>query len=709
MPSHARLPHVDGLRAIAVTLVVLGHAKVPGFDAGFVGVDMFFVISGFLIVGLLARELEERGRLDWWAFYARRVRRLVPAALLMLVVVVIASTWLVPAPDDRVVLTHSAMAAAVFGSNIWFSAVNPTDYFSDENGGTQALLHTWSLSVEEQFYLAIPLMVVLAMFAARRVHVSRRTALAVAIGLLSATSLAAAVWLSSRHPTIAYYSPVTRAYEFGSGGLAALLLPHGLRAPRVVRAWVGLAGVAGLTLFRLQPQVTTGFPSYHAVLPALATVALLLVEPSSVATTPVGRVLATRVPASVGRVSYGWYLWHWPFITLFAAHNLGSVSTRLAVVLCLAALVVAYLSERFVERRFRIPRGVAPASTPAISPNGPVTHTSPVTRAHLPVRAVLTGVGATVVFVGLAAAAIPAQVALATSGSYSTLAQQQHDRPVTPPSCGSANEERVGDGSRRCELVAFRANRPTLVLWGDSHAWASIPGLVAAAKGHDINVISWVAAACPPFRVQPGGIPKAPGDPAAQTRVNECVKHNDLAWADITKLEQGDQPVRLILGARWPIYLGEAPLSIDDREAPGGDALRRSVVKALWTELSQGLPDVMEQASATRTGVDFLAPMPEMPHRVPACLRRGKGSRCDQAVAAQRAYDRSANAYLASLRSRSNDSLLIDFAPALCDEKVCHARTGNVVNYFDDDHFSATRSRRLQRFFAPSIARLEGS
>src|SRR4051794_35098901 len=281
----ARRGDIQGLRAVAVLLVMLDHADIPGLQGGYLGVDVFFVISGFLITGILLREVRRTGRVSIAGFYARRARRILPAASIVLLAIVLASSQLFGYLRINEVLTDVTWAA-FFAANI-HSALSGSDYFAITTF-LSPVRHFWSLAVEEQFYLVWPPLIALVVFTRCRTgragigsaldpsRTARRLRrLTMVIALLCGLSLAWSVWQTSTDPGAAYYSTLARAWELGAGALLALSTDRVARLPRAVKfasSWIGLIAVA-IAAATYSPG--TPFPGYHALLPVLGAVLVL--------------------------------------------------------------------------------------------------------------------------------------------------------------------------------------------------------------------------------------------------------------------------------------------------------------------------------------------------------------------------------------------------------------------------------------------------
>lgn len=342
-------PDIEGMRALAILLVIAAHAELPGLEAGFIGVDIFFVISGYLISGLLVAEHARSDRIDIAAFYARRFRRLLPALLMMLFVTAIAVRLLLP-PQEQAYHAFTGAAASVWLSNLYF-ALESIDYFGLESE-SNAYLHTWSLGVEEQFYLVWPLVMGFFLFRAKRFNSS---VLAWGMVTILAVSLVACIWttlVSARH---AFYLMPLRAWQFAAGALAYLLGEHlarvdGQSRDRKPLEALGVVGVMLLGGALALIRKDAAYPGGWAVLPTLGTICLLVA--GRVRSTLATRVLSLRPMQALGKVSYSWYLWHWPILVLGAV-LLPTSGFMGRISLVIVGLLMAFLSYRLVERPIR--------------------------------------------------------------------------------------------------------------------------------------------------------------------------------------------------------------------------------------------------------------------------------------------------------------------------------------------------------------------
>lgn len=444
-------PDVDGLRAVAVAAVVLCHAGL-GLPGGYVGVDVFFVISGYLITGLILKELAA-GTFSLAEFWTRRVRRIVPA-LLVVIVATLATGWFFLMPDAYASLGQSAAALCLLSSNVYFW--QNTGYFAPA-AEEKPLLHTWSLAVEEQFYLFVPL-VVLVMRNARNLH---RRRLAILLGLIGAASLAFSAYGASHHSVATFYLLPTRAWELLAGALLACRPARERDRPTPIGE--GAAG-AGLVLILLPCMVYdshTPFPGLAALPPVLGSALLIRAGSGPVRRPAVNRLLAWHPIVFVGLISYSLYLWHWPLLAFACELTAEPLPLTGRLGLVVMSVFVAVLSWRYVELPFRHRRVLAARSR------------------LVPAVAFASGaVFATGLFVYLSGGYEPRLPAEALT--FALTGQKDWS--------GYAHDVRdVPDGLAR---LGRGESPPELLVWGDSHAMAILPGVDAVCRDVGVTAIA---------------------------------------------------------------------------------------------------------------------------------------------------------------------------------------------------------------------------
>jgi peptidoglycan/LPS O-acetylase OafA/YrhL len=514
---------IQGLRAVAVLLVVLGHAGVGFVSGGFVGVDVFFVVSGFLITGMLLTEARAHGRISLVGFYVRRARRLLPAAALTLLVTNVAALVLLNFVRAREAV-HDGLHAAAFAANFRF-ADRGVDYFA-QSDPPSPFMHYWSLSVEEQFYFVWPLLLALALFgvaALRRppAPARRERRLLAVVIVIAGGSLVWSIHLTAVSPTAAYFSPLTRAWELGLGAAIAVGASALKRTPdlvRLVTGWVGLAAIAcSAVLFTER----TPFPGSAGLLPTAGT-ALAIVAGIGTRTPRLaaGRVLALRPLSIVGDRSYAFYLWHWPVLILaeaYVGHDLPvSVNLALVTVAFVLSCVSYALVENPIRRRVRSLRasvlvvaactaallgsatislaGIDRAQTRFENSFGVASSTAPLdfdaAEPQLTAEGVLPAVVAAV-DAARRGAPIP-------SGLTPRFNELRRIPPEYAPAPDCIGYDRSSQSATRICRMGDRGSRRLIVLIGDSHAMMWLPSLLEAARHDRWAVVPLLRIGCTP-------------------------------------------------------------------------------------------------------------------------------------------------------------------------------------------------------------------
>ena len=497
-------PDIDGLRAVAIIPVVLYHAGLPALSGGFVGVDVFFVISGFLITGLIQPEVAE-GRFSLLTFYERRIRRIFPALFAVIFACVLVSMLRLPAAD-LIAFANSVAAAALFVSNMLFAS--QTGYF-DAPAELKPLLHTWSLGVEEQFYLIFPALLLLL----RRQSLARVT---MVVAIVAAASFACSVYYVRHSPDSAFYLGPWRAWELSLGVLAALgTLPQFHR-----QAWREMAALAGIGLIAYSTVALSRadpFPGVNALYPCVG--AFLVIQAGIGGRSVVNSLLASRLPVFIGLISYSLYLWHWPLI-VFLRRQLSRPLNSLEIAgVLIASLLLAIVSWRYVERPFRLRPGQR--------------------------------TGKRRVFVGAA-------IAISLSALFALAAWHGHGWPGRPinrsathvrgledyrlGNCFLDEHQSYRDWAHAAPCLVDHHAPRTVLVWGDSFAAHYTPGLVTSAQAKAYNYVLYSAFSCPPV---PGAeIPQAPA----------CKQIN----GNIGPILDRYHPDTVVMAARWERYWNQS-------------------------------------------------------------------------------------------------------------------------------------------------------
>lgn len=661
-------PDIDGIRGTAAIMVMGFHADVPGFEGSYIGLDLFFVVSGFVITNLLLGEFNKTGRIKWSSFYARRARRLIPAKATMLIGVLLLSLFLLTPTGSQQETAKSAAAAAGFVSNFFFWQNDEVSYFGHAPG-TGVLLHTWSLSVEEQFYLAMPLLILLAWLLSRVLRTNIRAVLLFVCVALFLSSLWLAIQWADPYPQAAYYLPITRAFEFLLGVALSLLVTK-VTAPFLLRQVMGLLG-AGLVVYALvDPMPTDGYPSYWALIPCAG--AFFMTWAGCGTPTMVTKFLSFRLFVGLGLLSYGWYLWHWPLLVMGESINLAPPPLWMKVGLVMVALGIAYLSWRYIEGIFYNRSGGRPSG-----------------YTWGPRRVVLAGVSSMTTVAVLAAGTLLVADDQADSPRWEAVNQQLNDYPRLPEECAT-EEEKIPQRPVVCRLNEHDNSRGTVVLWGDSHAWMYIPALKAAAEDIDVNLVSFNQGSCPPFD-------------ATGMSVNNCVLGNQLALDFVDDLAERGRPVRVLLGASWEIYFGGDRINL--LVARGGNPDHEAYIAAIAPLFRAGGEQLFDHLGELKVGVDVIAPVAEVPRNAPLCeAQLTQFYSCDIARKETIAADKEARTWLLEqMEKLAGEPRLIDVNDSFCDEGVCRARVGDMLTYFDNNHLSASFASTLGDYFAPTL------
>jgi peptidoglycan/LPS O-acetylase OafA/YrhL len=642
-------PDIDGLRAIAVLGVLLYHYGVSWLSGGFTGVDVFFVISGFLITGILRREMEA-GEFSLIGFYDRRIRRIAPA-LFAVLIVTLAAGWFLLLPGDYEDMAESAAYSAAGLGNLYFFW--NTGYF-DQAADLQPLLHMWSLGVEEQFYVVWPLL----LFVLMTLIASRRTLLGVLVAGLGA-AFAFSVWQVGNDPKGAFYLPHPRAWELAIGAILVFLPAVG---SRVLGEIMGAAGIALIAWSYLAVTSADPFPGINALYACLGAALVIWPKPR----TAVAWALSLRPMVWIGLISYSLYLWHWPVLVFFRHYANGEVpDVTAAVPLAALSVLLGYLSWRFVERPFRRPLGTA-------------------------VRTVGTGVASAAGIVALSL------VVVLTNGFPSRLPPDQAGmagldvmwkwecpRGVTLTAKGEAFAQACNFG------VPWQTATTKVLLWGESHAEHMAPIIEAAIAGKDISVAlayKCAAAVGDPYKFIITEIP---------TYSTDCSTFREKV---LTFLDENKGVSYVILAGFWSSVIGHV---FTDEVPSGNNATGMELVH-------QSLSKIITSASTPNREIVlvgdvplFLGTRPELcntqdttPILRRPCEGQSKGASLETFTAQQGMIVDAFN----SLRSSSTAALAV--GPAMCASGECMTYLNGEFLYRDVHHLRRNLSPRTLKDLA---------
>ncbi len=651
VPTPVRTParrwrrDVQGLRAVAVLAVVLYHAKVPGITGGFVGVDVFFVISGFLITGILLGPVfagQPRGR-GWWDFVGSRVRRLVPASTVVLIVTA-AATWVLASPLTVSSYLASIRDAALQIVNISF-ARDSADYLAGDVTDNP-VMNFWTLSLEWQFYVVWALVMVAVVWSLRAANRHRVTAIVAVTVVAFVASLAYGVWATNVYPGDAFFLLPSRLWEFLAGALVFFASTRWApsRGLSQVMAWAGLAMiVVAVVTF----SETTAFPGYAALLPVVGTV-LVIAAGSYRGDTPSERVLGNAVFQRFGAVSYSWYLWHWPALVLVALWV--DVPDRLwwpvGVLVVAASYLLAeatfWLVEEPFRRRFRALRQPGVAIGAAVAATAIVAG-SATAAAHATQVPEVT------------ADQLLSDIAAGTADPVEAALFAQSDRPsATSDGCQRSKASTKTDP---CEYGDLTSDR-TIVLWGDSHAVQWLPAVDKLAQRDGLRVLLYAKGACQPFETPPPTF--SPLDPSC------------YGWQQATvRAIEAEQPEAVIVAGRW------LNSRRDGRSGPIDPAADRATAEAIGSTVR----------TLTDSGAKVLVVVdsPQAPRDIPACVTDRGFEDCSFPLEPAFAGDLERSAI-----AGNPNAAVVDFIGDICPDGVCRAESGGFVTYVDDNHVTAT-------------------
>jgi peptidoglycan/LPS O-acetylase OafA/YrhL len=674
----AKRGDIQGLRALAILFVVAYHAGVPHVSGGFVGVDLFFVLSGFLITQLMLREIATTGTVSLRRFWARRARRIIPASALVLVATMLAVRAFI-SPLERKDIAVDALWSALFSGN-WRFAQQETDYLASDRNPSP-VLHYWSLGVEEQFYFVWPLVLV-ALAAIWRLSRRNPTVHVVAFGTtfvgVIVFSLAYCIHVTTTHQPYAFFGTPARAWQLAAGALTALAVPVILRWRHGTRATLGVAGLTllGLSVYVLEESGSADipYPSWLALAPTLAGVLLLVSGTGSYSW--LSRVLSLRPLTYVGDLSYSLYLWHWP-VLIIGVEAVGARTPEVRLGLVALACAFSVASYHLVENPIR--RAAILVKRPALS----------------------IAVGATLVV-----AVIPAVAYASETESIDTVVVAPSDPPrssvdVAKRPAPAAHLEKVRpaldeafddafplkekgchveydataappwDG---CTFADTRADRRVVVI-GDSIAGAIAPALIKAGEQEGWAVTAWAKSRCPmgdvtKFEAEHGGV------------YDECDAFRESVLREIVQRRPDVVVIAMSRGSATGLAVG-------GRRVVGPAAAERS---------AKGLQRTVDRLREAGIGVVLSDSPNRSPFLTTSCLAKKR----DVGKCTFRAAQRT-SVMQTTAREMGDRVTLVEPNATVCREGTCYPVVGDIVVYRDKVHYTATFAKTLSGEYVDGI------
>ncbi|WP_275261607.1 acyltransferase family protein [Jiangella aurantiaca] len=668
---------IQGLRAVAVLLVVAYHAGVPFLPGGFVGVDVFFVISGFLITGVIDREIGRTGTINLARFWARRVRRILPAAAVVLAAVAVMTLLVLPVTRWPSI-AWDLVTSSLYVVN-WRFADQSTNYMAYEDAASP-LQHYWSLAVEEQFYLIWPLMMLAVLWLQRRYRLPLTKAMLFGVAAIGVPSLVWSVYATWTGPAAAYFVSTTRLWELAVGAALAVVAHRLVRLPAAVAHSIGVAGMAAIVVAACTFDETTRFPGIAALLPTAGAAAVLAAGVSR-RRTIAGAVLDTPVLRDIGAMSYSLYLWHWPLL-VGATAQWGGADGELSVAMGLLVVgfsaVPAWLTYRTVE---------APL------------HRS-VQLVRFPRRA--AAVGAVCTAIGLSAAmmvSIAAPVSNARAGGQDILGAVALDRDpaeydlpdavdvIVPDVLDAPADVATLDGERRCisgvegtelESCTYGPDEGdvTVAIVGDSkmHQW--LPALRRIADERGWRIITYLKNACPLVRVPI----EYDGEPN-----RDCAEYNRDRYEAIVDDESIDY---VITSQAQSHALLDRDDTTDQELTAMADDLRRT-----WSELEDAGHDVI-----------VMIDNPSPPFDVVECVAENRDQLGECAFDKEAAMGQGGRPAQTAALDRIDGVGSVDLANYVCPGDQCPPVIGNVLVYRRGSHISATYADSLTTAIDEGVA-----
>ncbi len=625
-------PEIDGLRAVAVVPVILFHAGFQVFGGGFVGVDIFFVISGYLIATIISEEIAT-GKFTLTKFYERRARRIFPLMFsVALFCIPLAWLWMFPAEFKD--FSQSLVAVSTFSSNILFWL--ESGYF-EATAELKPLLHTWSLSVEEQFYIFFPLLLLFT----RSIKTYWKIAV---VAVLTLISFAGAVYGSVTSPSANFYLIPTRAWELGVGALLAMAAAFSIGTPRIIREGTAVIGVVLILYSIFMLDEGTPFPSLYTLLPVLGTAFVIVGATKS---TIVGRALGSSVLVGIGLISYSLYIWHQPIFAFIRLRSLYEPSFSVMVGAILFSFFLSLLTWKYVETPFR--------------------------------RKSIVSTRVVFCFVVLGSLLI---ITVGVMGHFNDgFPYANRDRVVAH---GFQERMRPNYGlSKDCEGYFTLSDKcrtdeqPAVIVWGDSYAMHLVDGI--RKKYPDVKLIQMTKSVCGPI------LDLAPVTAKfSREQAMSCLEFNRKVFSWLSN----NKSVKVaVLSSSFSQYLDSANQYLTD---DGVSAIDSRIVRKAFS-------DTLEKIKGIGITPVVIAPPPSMGQDIGQCLMKAEyfdvdKSFCDFSRAQNNRYGSSV---IELLRAIESENKVVWLDRIMCDSMLCRTSVGNVLLYRDSGHLSHEGSRYI--------------
>lgn len=668
---------IQGLRALAVGAVLLYHANFPFLRGGFVGVDVFFVISGFLITGLLMREALNTGRINLWDFYAKRIRRIIPAATIVLSVTFVLTIWILP--EIRWESVGSEIVASALYVVNWVFAAN-TDYLNADVAASP-LQHFWTLAVEEQFYIIWPLILIAILLVVQR---RRHRAFSVVTGVrryagigvmfLLIPSLAWSVIYTEVSPAPAYFITTTRLWELAIGAAVAVFAVHAEQISDWCGFLLGWFGLAAIMCACVLYSESTSFPGIAALLPTLGAAAVIIGGMNGRANRGVGALLSLRPMRWVGDISYSLYLWHWPLIVVGTYLLDGELRFRYGLLIVAFSVLPAWLSYRYIENPFRNWEKLKHNVRASLASGGVLMLVSVLLGSIL---FVAPGISAAV---GpdfnsserlLGAAALESNVQAGepvdsvVEGFVPSAIDAREDNPIVYENgCHAAAEEVQAQACTFGDLSSDIA----LTLVGDSHAASWVPALIEISESNNWALTVYTKSAC---SFADAAMVKAGG-----AEYKECTAWNSNVLEKI--LEDKPDLVVTTNSAIRDIWDQGGPLTQKESADRFAEGLHRT-----WTQLNDANIPTIAIRDTPQMGID-----------IPECVSGNPNKLTECAVSRTIAIEEQPKPELAA-QGELPDTEVIDMNDWICPLEYCSPIIGNVLVWRDAHHLTATYSLTL--------------